>query len=408
MRKIRGLFVCLFLIVTLILPVSLSALDFGLITSHYAGYDNQTDSEGGFEYRGDMLPRLTGLIGDFGEFILSAGLSFRVKDELYYVLELLRTEINMRFGGSSIKAGRIYYSDPLGFIANGLFDGIQFSHNSSAGIFNIGAWYTGFLYKETANITMTDNDRDIYEAAVNYGDFLNSYFAPSRLLASFDWEHPSIAELFSLKAAVTGQVDFSGADEKLHTQYFTVKASFPAKSFLFEIGGSLQAAQTVWADDYKFTMAFAGDFGIFWTLPSSFHSRLSLSGRFSGGRIDDFMTAFIPVTNEIYSEIFQPKLSALSILGLNYTARLNHTIGTSLSASCFVRGDLGTFTGYPAAEDSEGYFLGTEFYARLVWSPFSDLQFNIGGGAFLPALGDAGPEEKILWRAEITMVLALF
>jgi len=402
MRKIRCF--CLFFFAILILPVSLPAFDFGLITNQYAGYYNQAGGEGIFEYKGDLLPRFSGLIGDSGEFFISAGITFGVKDEFYFVPELLRTEINLRFGGSAIRAGRIYYSDPLGFIAGGLFDGVQFSHSSSAGILGAGVLYSGLLYKETAKITMTDNDVDIYAAKLDYDDFANTYFAPARLLASLDWEHPSIAELFSLRVAITGQFDLSDADVKLHTQYLTLKASFPVKSLLFEIGGSLEALQV----DDKFTMAFAGDFGVFWTLPLNFHSRLSFTGHIAGGRVDDFIGAFVPVTTKTYSGVFQPKLSALSILSLNYTARLDRTIGANLSASCFVRNDLGTHIGYPVSGNSEGYFLGTEFLARIIWSPISDLQLNIGGGAFLPALGDAGPEEQALWRAEITVTLAIY
>jgi len=402
MKKIRCLFICLFLF--MILPVSISAFDFGLITNQYAGYYNQAGGEDIFEYRGDVIPRFSGLIGDSGDFLISAGLSFGVKDEFYFVPELLRTEINMRFGSSAIRAGRIYYSDPLGFIAGGLFDGVQFSHNSSAGIFGVGAWYSGLLYKKTANITMTDNERAIYDSELDYGDFVNTYFAPARMLVSLDWAHPSIAELFSLKIAVTGQIDLTDADVKLHTQYFTLKASVPMKSLLLEIGGSFEALQ---ADD-EFTMAFAGDFGFFWTLPSDFHSRLSFTGHIAGGRVDDSIVAFVPVTTKVFGGVFQPKLSALSILSLNYTARLDQAVGAGLSASCFVRNDLGTHVSYPVSVDSEGYFLGTEIFAKIVWSPASDLQLNIGGGAFLPALGDAGPEEQPLWRAEISMVLAIY
>ena len=410
MKNVR----CFFFIIAviLILPASLGALDFGLITSQYAGFYDQFGGEGIgediLEYKGDILPRLSGLIGDRGEFIISAGLSFGAKDEFYFVPELLRTELNLRFGGSALRAGRIYYSDPLGFIAGGLFDGVQFLHNSAAGIFGAGVWYTGLLYKETAYITMTDNDVDIYNAELDYGDFANTYFAPKRLLMSLDWEHPSIAEFFFLKAALTSQVDLTDTDVKLHSQYLTVKASFPAKSLLFEIGGSLELMQTVLADDSKFTMAFAGDFGVFWTPPSNIHSRFSFTGHIAGGGVDDFIGAFVPVTTKVFGGVFQPKLSALSILTLNYAARLGDTIGMGLSALCFIRNDLGTYAAYPVSKDSEGYFLGTEFFASLIWSPASDLQFNIGGGVFLPALGDVEPQEQALWRAKITMTLAIF
>ena len=423
MKKLRCFYIFLFAI--LILPASLCAFDFGLITNQYIGLYNQTESESIFEYKGDILPRFSGLIGDSGEFLVSAGLSFGAKDEFYFVPELLRTEIYMRFDSSAVRAGRIYYSDPIGFIADGLFDGVQFSHNSSAGIFSAGAWYTGLLYKGSAKITMTDNDINIYESKLDYGNFADTYFAPKRMLVSFDWEHPSIAELFSLKFAITGQFDLSDADFTLHTQYLTVKASLPVKSLLFEIGGSLETLQTVRTDydwiavnkgqdhigvsvNSKFTMAFAGDFGVFWTLPSDFLSRLSFLGHIAGGRVDNFIGAFVPVSIKIYGGVFQPKLSALSIFTLNYTARLDRTIGAGLSASCFIRNDLGTFMSYPVSENSEGYFLGTEIFARVIWSPFSDLQLNIGGGAFLPAIGDAGPEEEALWRAELTVTLSIY
>ena len=416
MKKMRCF--CLFLFAVLLPPASAGAFDFSLITNQYAGYYNQTGGENIFEYRGNLAPRIYDLIGDTGEYIITANLSFGAKDEFFFVPELLRTEINFRFGGrlgerlgerhssSVIRAGRINYTDPLGFIAGGLFDGVQFSHNSSAGIFRVGAWYTGFLYKETAKITMTDNDRNNYEAELDYGDIVNTYFAPARLLTSLDWEHSSIAGLFSFKAALTGQFDFTDADEKLHSQYLTVKASIPIKRFLLEIGGSLELMQT--AADSNFTMAYAGDFGVYWTLPLSFHSRLSFTGHIAGGRADDFIAAFVPVTTKTYGGVFQPKLSALSILTLNYTARLNPAIGVGLSASCLVRNDLETYTDYPVSEDGEGRILGTEILANIVWSPASDLQFNIGGGAFLPALGDAGPKEQTLWRAEITVTFSIY
>jgi len=405
MKKTRCIF---FPVLMLLLPVSLFAFDFGLITNQYAGYGYSGGDENYFQYQADILPRFSSLIGDSGEFIISAGMTLGVEDGFYYVPELLRTEISLRFGNGAIKAGRISYTDPLTFIASGLFDGVQFSHYSKAGIFSVGAWYTGLLFKKTANITMTAGDWAKYDSALDYGDFFNTYFAPPRLLASLDWEHPSVAELFSLKAAITGQIDLSDGNEKYHSQYLTLKAGIPVKSFLFELGGSLEAAQTAWEDETQFTMAFAWDLGIFWTLPASFNSRLSLTGRFAGGRVDDFMGAFVPVTTKVFGDVLQAKLSGLSVLGLNYTARVNRILGTSLTASCFIRNDLGTYDGYPViAEENDGYFLGTEFFARLVWSPVSDIQLNFGGGAFLPSLGDVS-DEKARWRIELTAVLAIY
>jgi len=383
---------------------SLAAFDFGLITNQYVDYGYEDGEK--FEYKADILPRFSFLVGENGEFLLSAGITLGTDDGFYYILELLRTELTMRFGGSSIKAGRIYYADPLSFIAGGLFDGLQFSHNTPTGIFSAGVWYTGLLYKETANITMTANDMAIYKSALNYDDLANTYFAPKRVLASMDWGHPSVAERFSLKTALAGQIDLSDADEKLHSQYLTIKTSIPVKRFSFDLGGSIEIVETATEDKTQFNMAFAGDLGIFWTLPAIFHSRLSFGGHFAGGRVDDFIGAFVPVTTKVFGNIFQPKLSGLTILDLNYTARLSRVIGANLSALHFIRNDLGTFNDYPIKGSSDNYFLGTEFFGRLIWSPFSDWQFNFGGGAFLPSLGDVS-DEKPQWRVELTAVFAI-
>jgi len=250
---------------------------------------------------------------------------------------------------------------------------------------------------------MTQKDQALYDSVLNYGNFFNTYFAPPRLIVSFDWEHPSIGELVSLKVAVTGQIDLSAGGDKFHSQYLTVKAAIPVKSFLFELGGSVQASQSD-----KFAVAFAWNVGIFWTLPTSFSSRLSLTGSFAGGRSDDFIRAFVPVTTKFYGDILKAKLSGLTVLDLNYTARISRTFGTSLTASYFIRNDLGTYKNYPVSSSgSNGYFLGAELFARLIWSPFSDLQLNFGGGAFLPSLGDVS-NEKTKWRIELTAVVALY
>jgi hypothetical protein len=170
------------------------------------------------------------------------------------------------------------------------------------------------------------------------------------------------------------------------------------------LGGSLETAQSI-----NDNIAFAWDLGVFWTLPSSFDSRLSLTGHFAGGNTGDgTIGAFVPVTGKPYGSILKAKLSGISILDLDYIARLTRTFGTSLTTSFFVRNDRGTYRAYPVnPNDNTGYFLGTELFARLVWSPFSDLQLNLGGGVFLPS-PDVNPNAKPGGCVELTAILALY
>jgi hypothetical protein len=149
----------------------------------------------------------------------------------------------------------------------------------------------------------------------------------------------------------------------------------------------------------------AGEFCVSCNLPGWIEDRLSFTGRFSSGTTEDgIVTAFLPVTSAAQGDVLKAKLSGLSMLSLDYLARLHKGFSAGLSVSEFIRGDLATYANY----GSEGYFLGKEFFGRLIWSPASDVQINTGGGIFLPSLGDVSPRSDPLWRVEIKVILALY
>ncbi|MCL2808473.1 MAG: hypothetical protein FWD24_00245 [Treponema sp.] len=407
MKKTFNKTLIILLAVFLLLPLSVWAIDFGFVTNISTGFGNNASDDVNFDFKIDLWPRLSLLIGDNGDFLFSAGLTLGVDEEFFYVPEILHTEFSMRFGSSGIRVGRINYSDPLSFVAEGLFDGALFYHNSGIGVFQIGAWYTGFLYKKNANITMTDDDLMSFGTPLDYGDFFGTYFAPSRMIASLGWEHPSVAEVVNLRTAVVAQVDLTDSDSKFHSQYLIVKGGFPFSIFLIEFGGSFGMSQTI-NDDNEFNLAFAGEAGFFWLFPSEFNSRLSFIARIAGGKIENSVDAFVPITTKYYGFILKHKLSGLSVLSVNFSSRINQDLGTSVDFSYFIRNDLGTFKGYPVSPDSEGFFLGPEVSAQATWSPFSDLQLNLGGGLFIPALGNAGSKENINWRIELSATMSIF
>jgi hypothetical protein len=409
MRAARNGFLLFFLLL-LITPLPLAAADFGLLLGQYmeantAGSDNAAPAPGGFEYQANILPRVSFVFNDENDLYVSAGLSLNYEKEFYFVPELLRTEYSHHTVSWELIVGRMYYADPMDFVANGLFDGARFSYNTPAGVFSLGAWYTGMLYKKNANITMTAEDQVSWDTPLNYSDFAKTYFSSRRFLSSVDWEHPSLAERLRLRAAVALQVDLTGNDARYHSQYLIVKASMPVKSFLFELGGSFENA----IDDSSLHIAFAWDMGIFWNLPTELKSRLSLTGHFAGGNTGGFIAAFVPVTGTLYGSVIQTKLSAMSILGLEYTARIMESLGASFGMSYFVRNDLGTFMAWPVnPADNNGHFLGSEFILRLVWSPVSDVQLSLGGGVFAPGMGNVNPDEKPKWHADLTAVISIY
>jgi len=416
MKSINNLYKCFFnkitlLLLILTLPVSLSAADFGLVTNVFSGYSNsgetEDENENILELRFDILPRLSFFIGDNAEVFISGGLSLDKDNDFLLIPELLRTEFSWRSGDIGIRLGRINYTDPLSFVVSGLLDGFQLNYNSLAGRLSVGAWYTGLLYKKNADITMTDNDYAIYNEPVDNGSVFKNYFAPNRMIAALEWNHPSLGEFMQLNIAAICQFDLADSD-KYNNQYFILKAGVPVNTLLFELGGGIELSQS----DDQVNMAFAGDIGFSWMLPTTIVSGLSLTGKIAGWGIEDLFEPFTPITTKYFGNILKHKMTGLSVISLDYSARVAETFGINLSALYFTRHDLGSFKGYPIPEnldpDAEVYFLGPEFFARLIWSPLSDLQFNLGGGAFVPSLGNVGPDEKIQWRVELTAILALY
>jgi hypothetical protein len=87
------------------------------------------------------------------------------------------------------------------------------------------------------------------------------------------------------------------------------------------------------------------------------------------------------------------------MISLNYTAELRRIFTVGLTSSYFALSDF---------NNTSGNLLGAEFFGAFYWSPLPDISVNLGGGAFLPSLGNAAPNGKNLWRVELNLVLSLF
>ena len=417
----------LVLLLLALLPcLSLGAVDFGIVLDQRVGYGGYSGLENNHvDYSGSIISRFSVLLGTIGSFYISAGAgadfpseAWQPKSKLMVVPELLRTEVSLNFGNGNLLFGRMYYSDPLGFIADGLFDGIQFSYESAMGTLSVGAWYTGLLYKKRANIAMTIEEVQFHRGDADYTQFADTYFAPRRLVSAVGWAHPSLGERIRLKLALLGQFDlpddrmnqfvlFGNEAGRLHSQYLALKLTIPAGVFVFDLGGCFEFLQFSGSGEGTTGIAMAGDLGI--SLVPTMGSQLSLLGRYSSGRADDNdsrLYAFGPLTAVQQGNIFREKLSGLSMISLDFFARLHQMIAVNLNAACFMRSDLGTYSGYLATGEKT-YFLGTEVSGRLFWSLLSDVQFTIGGGAFLPLLGNVARDANMLWRVEFNFILSV-
>jgi len=306
----------------------------------------------------------------------------------------------MRFNDLELRLGRTRYKDPFGFIADGLFDGARLSLDTAElGSFGIGTWYTGLLSKNRIKITMTRDEFESFYTKIDYSDFANTYFAPRRLIVSLDWEHPGLWEIVRTKAAFLSQFDLGGGG--LHSQYLAAKFTVPILPFVLDLGGCLEVIEY----GGETGLGMAGEISVSCNLPGRIGDKLSFTGLFSCGTAEDgVLTAFLPITTVGLGDVLEAKISGLSMLSLDYLARLHESFSAGISSSYFIRGDLETCRNF----GGEGYFLGAEIFGRLVWSPVSDIQINAGGGIFLPSLGNVFPQSAPLWRAEINVILTLY
>ncbi|MCL2381816.1 MAG: hypothetical protein FWC64_09550 [Treponema sp.] len=407
---------CVFAFAVLLAPLPAPARDFGLLLNQSAVAAGDVAGNGGGEdwgadYEAALIPRFSSSIGDAGSLYLSASLAAVYEaSEWRFVPELLRAEISWGMGAWEFSAGRMIWQDPLRLVSSGLFDGARVARHTPRGTFGAGLWYTGFLYKNRVNIAMTDDDTVQLQTELDWDSFADTYFASRRAMAALYWQHPSAAELFELSFALIGQADLNDRYIAYHSQYFVARAALPLSRFIFELGGAVEAGQTVAGGSTDVSLGLAADAGIHWIPAAPFPNMLSLTGRFSSGYIEGTpLDAFRPITALPHGEVLRAEIPGLSTLGLRYTARLRPEFSLSLSAQHFVLSDLATFTAWPltGGGTAGGYFLGTEFFGRVIWSPVSDMTLNLGAGVFVPALGDAAPSEAPRLLIELAAIFAL-
>jgi len=399
-------------------PTPLS-LDFGFLTTQQAiafgNFKDRNDPldepEQNFEYRLGVTPRFLFILGNAGTFYASMGFTFWYDDEFFMIPEVLRTELNLRFGGWGLSFGRFAYSDPLAFIADSLYDGFQITNSSPAGHFGLGAWYTGMLYKNNANIIMSGSDRNLFILPIDEDDYANTYFAPRRFVAAFDWEHPSVGGLAQLNMSLIGQIDMNKDEEaRVDSQYLILKLGLPLNNFTFVIGNafgmirSSNGLSAAWACELRLHIPF-----------NDLNSILSFTGRFASGGGEESMFeglglgAFVPITTKYYGHIFKTSIIGITTIAVDYQIRFSEIYGSNINFTYFMRNDLSPVDHNLVVDSEEGKkLLGAEFYTQHNLSPFSDLQFVLGAGVFVPMFGDNWKDAKSIWRVDLTTIFALY
>jgi hypothetical protein len=370
------------------------AYDFGAVLEEAQG----ASSEDGFSFNLSAGPWFSTPLGEKANLYVSGSFAVNFEDNAWdTVPQINRTELLFHpTSALLLQAGRIGYADSLGIIASGLFDGVQGSLGVRGTRFSLGCFYTGFLYKKSAEITLTGED------ALNYAD-PDVYGASRRLVAALKWEIPEL--LHSPVAAVFDglmQMDLNGGDQSLNSQYLTAKFMIPLIPGLnADLAVALGYAEP---DGEDAVFSIAGAAGAAWMPPTKAQDLFSFNVLWSSGSKGDALGPFLPITGTPQGKIFSAKFSGLMVIKGAYTLSLDRTLSVSADAGYYLRTDLKTFYDSRLDYQSDSHTLGGELYGTLLWAPFSDISVILGGGAFFPGLGKAFESDTPV-RGQISMGL---
>jgi len=385
MKKLFFLFIILLLITNFVFSV-----DFGILT------DQKIEAESGlFSYTPSLAPWFS-WTGDNISLYFSGLLSFEYINngwrEPLLLPEITRFSFSFRNRGFFIEAGRIAFNDILSLNVSGFFDGIFFqagvSNKVSAGVF-----YTGFQYKETAKIVMTDDDIKNYIKPFS-ADNINDYFASKRLLAAARLDLPAgLSGNFC--AEIIAQFDLNGNDQPLHSQYGAVQMEFyPYSMTRITIAAILETMQK----DGGFSAAFGALGRIRIALPTPLNDWLTFTFKFTSGSAGEAFGAFTPLTSIPIGNIFPNSIAGVTLAGIEYTARVNKYISAEISFNYSMQS-------YDFALGKANYY-GGETWASLIIQPLEDARITLSGGAFFHNLGNMESSGAVTWKVIAGLTLS--
>ncbi|QQO07996.1 hypothetical protein [Breznakiella homolactica] len=389
-----------FLLFCLLCSGTLFAWDYGLVLNQTPKYTHD-----GFEYVGTFTPWVSALFGDNIDLYVSGFIKLKYEDdEFSFIPDLGRTEVLYRHSsGMTLGAGRMDYMDPAGMVASGLYDGFSGNFRFGNGLsFRANALYSGLVNKKNAEIVLSPADAD---------DFADDdrFLAPSRALASGILTIPGLFGVHNeLSVGLIGQFDLGFDDIWYHSQYLSVNYDFNrVRNLELSLDLSAALAEYSFEDETELEFTAAASLEALYRLPVSRPASVFAGVRWASGDSGPF-SPYKPVNVLSQGKVFTPNLSGLTKINLGAGVRVTEKIYTELLANYFLRTDMTTVSDEDIDPDSDSYALGGEIYASLIWAPVSDVSFILGGGAFLPQLGDAFVSDAdVQWLVSLAVVLSL-
>jgi len=250
----------------------------------------------------------------------------------------------------------------------------------SAGIF-----YTGFQYKETAKIVMTDDDIKNYIKPFNTYN-IDDYFASRRMLAAIRLDLP-VGLNNNFSAEILAQFDLNESNQHFHSQYGAVQIEFYPHSM---VRITTAAVFETMQKNNDFNAAFGALGRIRTALPTPINDWLTFTMKFTSSSINEAFSTFTPLTSIPIGNIFQYSIAGVTLAGMEYSARINKYISAEISFNYYMQS-------YDLTFENTNYF-GGETWASLIFQPLEDVRITLGGGTFFHNLGNMESSDAVTWK----------
>jgi hypothetical protein len=272
------------------------------------------------------------------------------------------------------------------------------------GRFSLGAFYTGLLYKKTAEIVMTANDQRNYEKPLD-AEALAGYFASRRVLLALTGEFPALLPRMGLTAQGLAQIDVNDTSDTLHSQYLELRLTAELLDPLhLDVGALGELVQG--PEGIQRSAAVSAE--VDWETPGPWNDLLSAKFLWTSGRSGSGVSAFIPVGGVTAGSVFDPGLRALMSAGLSYRARPLAGFSAGAGINYFIRTDLETLGDADLDDASDSRLLGGELSGSLTWAPDPAFMLTAGAGAFFPRWGGAFREDApVRWKLNLGLLVSL-
>jgi hypothetical protein len=393
------------LLLALGLAVPVFSADYGAVVTQQIDGNDQ-----GHTYRGITVPWFSFSPKESLDLYFSAGFTLAYGEEKWQSLpELYRFGAVFRpYSGVVLELGRHQYRDVRGAVASGLFDGLSLSLNPGLGRLSARFLYTGLLYKKTADIMMTGREQAGYYQPVSYADgksFLDTYFAPRRLIGVLAWELPELGgPQNSLALEGIGQVDVNGREEVLDSAYISARFSRSFRGGLgLVLGGT---AALVKEEDAALALSGSGELD--WDPPAGLWDRFTLLVRYTSEKTGTALASFPAITTVTQGHVLNIRPEGLAVVQGSYRARLFQDFSGELAAAYFFKtGETAGRGAFGAAvQNKDSPFLGGELRTSFTWAPFSDLSLSLDCGLFIPRWGSYFASGSLPWRVRGGLVFS--